>query len=728
MMSSITTKKKKFKPKTSSSTMKKFYPLSNTDGTPSWPTNHLKKQNYESKSSNNLNKKVAVLVSTGAFSPIHLGHVQIMEKAKITLETYGWNVVGGYMSPSHDYYVGPKAMMFKTPFANAEHRVKMAELATDEYEWLAVGKWEARNKINWPDFPIVCRDLARHLNTLNVPPTVFYVCGSDHAEKCGLNGWKNNELGLVVVARNGKSIKKKTNSEKYVFWCESDGPLSSASSTKVRNAIQKNNMNDLLLLMKPSVIDYMIKHDLYGASSMTAAATTTTKETTTKETTTKEAKASMTTTVLGINYEGGKAIHKARQTTNCLATYNLQIAMDAPFEKDQIATEDVRNKGRTETQLGASDSDIIRQLLKPLQHAINIVGKNDKNTKLIIQIARGRSSQPFYDNVVKVALKQCNVPFDQLVIYNGYRTANYPIFSSIKSKYVYVNIGMFGRLTLNVVPGTIYSVKQTYVIDPSKTSKETTPIHNIQLLNILNHQNQDNGLLLLPSCHLISIPDTFPFVTPDNYDQKSIMALFNTVLPTSAGISASSSSHNSGHSTGSKNGSKNGGSVVESFMKNDKDDDDDGIPLDFSDVVDNLHLSWVKEGHDDAINGLEGTDIDAMKLGIHHGTQLGYELGYMMGVLNILSSSSSSSSSSPPPSSTTLLFKLSKRCQNTIASLNKKLEDFILEPASEEFQILLDKIRADFRKCCSQSKLKGVHNNWKVTNVNNNSAIRSNDF
>ena len=301
-MSSITAKKKRTtKPKTFSSHSKcNFYPLLNTDSTPSWPTNHLKKFNKESKSSNNCSKKVAVLVQTGAYSPIHLGHVQVMEKAKITLETYGWNVLGGWLSPSHDYYVGPKARQFKTPFVNAEHRVKMVELAISEYDWLAVGTWEARRESSWPDFPIVCRNLSSHLNTLlsdlSLPNvTVFYVCGSDHALKCGLKGWKNNELGLVVVARNGKSIKNKTDPEKYVYWCESDGQLSSASSTKLRHAIQKNNIKDLSLLTNPSVIDYMIEHNLYGASSMRTIATTTSTMMTTRTTTTDEPSTTTTT-------------------------------------------------------------------------------------------------------------------------------------------------------------------------------------------------------------------------------------------------------------------------------------------------------------------------------------------------------------------------------------------------------------------------------------------------
>jgi hypothetical protein len=123
--------------------------------------------------------------------------------------------------------------------------------------------------------------------------------------------------------------------------------------------------------------------------------------------------------------------------------------------------------------------------------------------------------------------------------------------------------------------------------------------------------------------------------------------------------------------------------------------------LDLSDAVDGLHAGWVQEGHREAVDGLEGTDVDAMRLGIHHGTQLGYELGYMQGVLGVLLPSNR---------------QLSERCHETLVQVSKQLETFpVNQPASASFQRCLDKLRADFRKCCSQSKLKGINNGWKTT-------------
>ena len=53
--------------------------------------------------------RLAVLVTTGALNPIHRGHVAAMEETKTFLEKErGMRVLAGWISPSHDLYVGPK--------------------------------------------------------------------------------------------------------------------------------------------------------------------------------------------------------------------------------------------------------------------------------------------------------------------------------------------------------------------------------------------------------------------------------------------------------------------------------------------------------------------------------------------------------------------------------------------------------------------------------------------
>jgi nicotinic acid mononucleotide adenylyltransferase/biopolymer transport protein ExbD len=49
-----------------------------------------------------------VLVSTGAFNPIHEGHIKMMELAEEKLIQEGYEVIGGYFSFAHDSYVKTK--------------------------------------------------------------------------------------------------------------------------------------------------------------------------------------------------------------------------------------------------------------------------------------------------------------------------------------------------------------------------------------------------------------------------------------------------------------------------------------------------------------------------------------------------------------------------------------------------------------------------------------------
>jgi nicotinamide mononucleotide adenylyltransferase len=46
-----------------------------------------------------------VLLTTGALNPVHRGHVAMFDKARVSLEAaFGLEVVGGFLSPSHDLY------------------------------------------------------------------------------------------------------------------------------------------------------------------------------------------------------------------------------------------------------------------------------------------------------------------------------------------------------------------------------------------------------------------------------------------------------------------------------------------------------------------------------------------------------------------------------------------------------------------------------------------------
>jgi len=57
---------------------------------------------------------------------------------KICVFKHGYHVLGGWLSPSHDLYVGPKMRAKKELFLDAKHRAECVELAVQDFDWLSV--------------------------------------------------------------------------------------------------------------------------------------------------------------------------------------------------------------------------------------------------------------------------------------------------------------------------------------------------------------------------------------------------------------------------------------------------------------------------------------------------------------------------------------------------------------------------------------------------------------
>lgn len=125
-------------------------------------------------------RPVAVLLTTGAFNPPHLGHVQLMNSARAELELRGYHVAGGYLSPSHDAYVSTKC---GAQAQDAVTRLALCQVVTAASEWLMTADWEALGvdrAVNFTDVILWLEAyLARHIDTTAIE--VFYVFGSDNA-------------------------------------------------------------------------------------------------------------------------------------------------------------------------------------------------------------------------------------------------------------------------------------------------------------------------------------------------------------------------------------------------------------------------------------------------------------------------------------------------------------------------------------------------------------------
>ncbi|MGL4758863.1 MAG: hypothetical protein ACRCXZ_05980 [Patescibacteria group bacterium] len=181
----------------------------------------------------------AVLLTTGSFAPVHIGHVAMMEKAKERVQQAGYKVLGGYFSPSHDNYVSlkddGKAKM------HVLRRIQLLELALKDKEWLQVDPWEGLYNSVAINFTEVIEYLELYLNyhlktSRKRRIHVFYVFGSDYMKfaesfrekgKCVIvprAGYDVHELGdLIDDSRSNRILVSNPSVERVV------------SSTSVRN-------------------------------------------------------------------------------------------------------------------------------------------------------------------------------------------------------------------------------------------------------------------------------------------------------------------------------------------------------------------------------------------------------------------------------------------------------------------------------------------------------------
>ena len=202
-----------------------------------------------------------MLLTTGALNPIHRGHVAIFDRARDTLESeYGFDVVGGFLSPSHDTYLSGKYLSGKhrdETFFPAAQRLALCAAATKDHPFLAVASWESSVSGHWPDFPEVTATLERVLHE-RFPGEgigVIYLCGQDHfryAARAGLSG-------VAVVTRAGRTEGSDAAGTIYAVRTASDDPFGQMSSTQVREALKNDDLQTLRSCLHPAVLAMLLR-------------------------------------------------------------------------------------------------------------------------------------------------------------------------------------------------------------------------------------------------------------------------------------------------------------------------------------------------------------------------------------------------------------------------------------------------------------------------------------
>jgi len=147
-------------------------------------------------------ERLAVVITSGGFCPIHAGHLAMMERAKTTLESRGIGVVGGFIAPDHDTYIRAKCGNEAIP---GYERVELVREVIRESDWLEVDPWAALYLDRAVNFTDIIRRMEAYLRASIDPPLeVFFVCGSDNA---GFARAFAERGGLVIVPRGETSCR-----------------------------------------------------------------------------------------------------------------------------------------------------------------------------------------------------------------------------------------------------------------------------------------------------------------------------------------------------------------------------------------------------------------------------------------------------------------------------------------------------------------------------------------
>lgn len=124
-------------------------------------------------------KKNKILVTTGSFGPFHEGHINMMNQARKKIESEGYHVAGGYVSPSHDTYVRTKNNMYLDIY----DRIDIIEDILEKNDWLMLDKYEALYTPIPINFTTVIERLKDYLKFhLAIDVDIVYVFGGDNIE------------------------------------------------------------------------------------------------------------------------------------------------------------------------------------------------------------------------------------------------------------------------------------------------------------------------------------------------------------------------------------------------------------------------------------------------------------------------------------------------------------------------------------------------------------------
>lgn len=204
-------------------------------------------------------KELAIIVSTGSFSPMHKGHVDAMNIAKEYVENkLGYQVIQGVMSLSHDNYVAFKNNGIAK--SNISIRTDKAYEAIKKEDWLTIDRLEGEMVSCAINFSTVLNRVKNYIQYHNHEIKnikVFYVFGSDNAS-FSYAFIDNEDFQSICVERNGSSfenVQKDLSNSSNIHFLENKKETANLSSTLIR----KLKSEDLKIRDKKQI--YFIRTD-----------------------------------------------------------------------------------------------------------------------------------------------------------------------------------------------------------------------------------------------------------------------------------------------------------------------------------------------------------------------------------------------------------------------------------------------------------------------------------
>ncbi|KAI6653811.1 hypothetical protein LOD99_3314 [Oopsacas minuta] len=216
-------------------------------------------------------KTPIILITTGAYCPIHKMHIEMHEIARKYIEdNFNAEVVGSLLSASHDEYVKAK-ITYSYPqkfWLDANTRIKLINLALHDYPCIEQDLFEAKAS-RFIDFGYVVSNRNAYFSwecdKHQLPPPLVVMLVGEDMLKCHLYPPPAG-IGLALIRRKGSSrfksrwpkLDQRQQWNEHVFLIETEKELE-VSSTRIRLAAADNDIDTLKQMVPEKVATELIK-------------------------------------------------------------------------------------------------------------------------------------------------------------------------------------------------------------------------------------------------------------------------------------------------------------------------------------------------------------------------------------------------------------------------------------------------------------------------------------